>query len=76
MEFVHLGHVAEDTGGGERESSSEFCALQPVLRIQSGRIRMFLGLRDPDSLVRGMDWIQILPFSHKGVEQTEIMLAK
>jgi hypothetical protein len=33
---------------------------------------MFLGLLDPDPEVR----IQILPFSHKDVEQTEIMLAK
>jgi hypothetical protein len=33
---------------------------------------MFLGLLYPVPEVR----IQILPFSHKGVEQTEIMLAK
>jgi hypothetical protein len=31
---------------------------------------------DPNPLVRGMDLVQILPFSHKGVERTEIMLAK
>ncbi len=43
---------------------------------------MFLGLPapDPDLLVRGMDPdpapLRILPFSHKGVEWTEIMLAK
>jgi hypothetical protein len=42
---------------------------------------MFLGLPDPDPdpLVRGTDpgsLIRILPFSHKGVERTEIMLAK
>jgi hypothetical protein len=46
------------------------------------RIRMFLGFQDPDPLVRGMARIQlrirlrVLPFSHKGVEWTEIMLAK
>jgi hypothetical protein len=39
---------------------------------------MFLGLPDLDldPFVRAMDLIQILPFSHRGVEQTEIMLAK
>jgi hypothetical protein len=37
---------------------------------------MFFGLQDPDPLVRGIDQIRILPFSHKGVEWTEIMLAK
>jgi hypothetical protein len=29
--------------------------LEPVLRIQIHRIHMFLGLPDPDPLVRGMD---------------------
>jgi hypothetical protein len=47
--------------------------ILPVLGIRI-RGRMFLGLPDPDPLVRGK--IQILPFSHKGVEWTEIMLAK
>jgi hypothetical protein len=44
---------------------------------------MFLGLRDPDPLVRGMDPdpAQVLrgggfPFSHIGVGRIEIMLAK
>jgi hypothetical protein len=37
---------------------------------------MFLGLQDPDPLVRDRDPDRILPFSHKGVERTEIMLAK
>jgi hypothetical protein len=40
---------------------------------------MFLGLPDPDPLVRALEvWIElrILLFSHKGVEQTEIMLEK
>jgi hypothetical protein len=39
---------------------------------------MSLGLQDPDPdpLVRGMDTAPDLPFSHKGVERTEIMLAK
>jgi hypothetical protein len=48
---------------------------QPVLGIRlRSLIWMFLGLPDPDPLVRGM--FRILPFSHKGVERTEIMLAK
>ncbi len=55
-EFVHLGHVAEAPGGGERENCTKFCALLPVLEIQSRiRILTYLGLLDPDSLVRGMD---------------------
>jgi hypothetical protein len=41
---------------------------------------VFLGLPDPDPeplvRVRIRIWLQILPFSHKGVEQTDIMLAK
>jgi hypothetical protein len=42
---------------------------------------MFLGLPDPDPdpLVRGMEDPNLapdLPFSHKGVDWTEIMLAK
>jgi hypothetical protein len=37
---------------------------------------MFLGLPDPDSLVRGMDPDPDPSFSHKGVARTEIMLAK
>ncbi len=42
------------------------------------RIHMFLGLLDPDPLVRGTVrlWICILPFSHEDVERTEILLAK
>ena len=38
---------------------------------------MFLGFPDPDPLVRGTDPDPVpdLPFSHKGVERTE-MLAK
>ncbi len=40
------------------------------------RIRMFLGLPDSDSFVRGMEPVWILPFSQKGVERTETMLAK
>jgi hypothetical protein len=36
---------------------------------------MFLGLPDPDLIVRGTDPDTSL-FSHKGVERTEIMLAK
>jgi hypothetical protein len=30
-------------------------SLQPVLRIRIHRIHMFLGLSDPDPLVKGMD---------------------
>ncbi len=47
--------------------------LEQQASVLGIRIRMFLGLLDPDSLVRGMDpdpalaRIQILPFSHKGV---------
>ncbi len=41
---------------------------------------MFLGLQDPDPLVRGTDPdlepVPGPPFSQKGVERTEIMLAK
>jgi hypothetical protein len=46
------------------------------------RIRMFLGLPDPDPLVIGTDpdltpaLYGTFPFSHKCVERTEIMLAK
>jgi hypothetical protein len=45
------------------------------------KIRMFFGLPDPNPLVRGTlalirIRIRLLPFSHKGVERTEIMLAK
>jgi hypothetical protein len=57
----------------------ERAACIAVLGIRFwSRIRMFLGLPDPDPLVRGVD-----PdpdpdpyFSHKGDERTEIMLAK
>jgi hypothetical protein len=54
-------------------------ACKPVLGIRIlKRICMFLYLTDPDpkSGLRGTDRIRILPFSHKGVERTEIMLAK
>ncbi len=46
-----------------------------VLGIQ---VRMFLGLPDPDPLVRGTDPDPdpSLSFSQKGVGQTEIILAK
>jgi hypothetical protein len=44
-----------------------------VLRIRIHWIHMFLGLPDPDPFSEV--WIRILPFSHKGVERTEIMLA-
>jgi hypothetical protein len=37
---------------------------------------MFLGLQDPDPLSEVRIRIRILPFSHKDVERTEIMLAK
>jgi hypothetical protein len=51
----------------------------PVLgiRIRIRSIRMFLGLPDPDPLIRGMDPDPApdLPFSHKCVERSEIMWA-
>jgi hypothetical protein len=37
---------------------------------------VFLVLQDPDPLARDMDLDPDLPFFHKGVERTEIMLAK
>jgi hypothetical protein len=48
-----------------------------VLGIRIRKTRMFLGLPDPDPLVRDMIRLRIrnLPFSHS-VERTEIMLAK
>jgi hypothetical protein len=50
----------------------EFFILNIFLSVLGIQIRMFLGLPDPDPLVRGTDsgirlWISILPFSHKGV---------
>ncbi len=36
----------------------------------------FLGLPDPDPVVRGTDPNLVPPFSYEGVQQTEIMLAK
>jgi hypothetical protein len=49
---------------------------RPVLGIllRISRIRMFLGLPDPEVRVRIC--LQILHFSHKDVERTEIMLKK
>jgi hypothetical protein len=35
------------------------------IRIQIHRIHMFLGLLDPNPLVKGMEWIRILPSSCK-----------
>ncbi len=54
----------------------ELCQLRTTRFCLCGIITncvgdMFLGLPDPDPLVRGMD----LDPSHKGVERTEIMLA-
>ncbi len=49
----------------------QLSAGKPVLGIQ-----IFLGLPDPDTLVRGTDSDLNPPFSHKGVERTEILLAK
>jgi hypothetical protein len=37
---------------------------------------MFLGLPDPDALIRGTDLDPDPSLFHKGVERTEIMLAK
>ncbi len=61
-----------------------FFYIEQVLGIRIRRIRLFLGLPDPDPHVFGPPGsgfvsqirIRLLPFSHKGVERTEIMLAK
>ncbi len=60
----------ELTAGGEGRGKvpNHTTAKRPAPLSVLG-IRMFLGLPDPDPLVRGMDWIRILSFSHKGVEQ-------
>jgi hypothetical protein len=51
--------------------------LPVVLGIRIRRIRMFLGHPDPGSITISQELrIRILPFSHKCVEQSEIMLAK
>jgi hypothetical protein len=42
-----------------------FSVLGIRIRIRIHRTRMFLGLPDPDPLVRGMDRLRILPFLHK-----------
>jgi hypothetical protein len=47
-----------------------------VLMIRIPRIRMFLGLPDPWSEVQMRIRLLMLPFSHKGAERTEILLAK
>ncbi len=57
------------------------CYLYAVLGIRIRRIRMFLGLPNPDPLVRGTDSdpdqaIRNLHFSQEGVERTDIMLGK
>jgi hypothetical protein len=55
----------------------DFKALLGIrIRIQIRRISMFSGLPDPDLLVRGRIRIRlwILPFSHKSVERTEIIV--
>jgi hypothetical protein len=52
--------------------------VQNIKAVLGIRIRRFLGLPDPDPLVRGTDPAPDLDpaVSHKGVEPTEIMLAK
>jgi hypothetical protein len=52
---------------------SKSCAVLGI-RIRILRIRMFLGLPDPDPLVRGADPDPSL--SHKCIERAEIMPAK
>jgi hypothetical protein len=54
--------------------TSGFPLPVPEMPMLGIRIRMFLGLPDPDPLVRGTVRIRILPFPHKGVERTGIML--
>ncbi len=63
--------------------SVAFLLTKYQMELMGIRIRMFLSLQDPDPLVRGKDpgvrnriRLRILPFSHKCVEQTEIMFAK
>jgi hypothetical protein len=48
--------------------------MKPFPSVLWIRIRMFLGLPDPEQLVGGTN--PDLPFYNKGVEGTEIMLAK
>ncbi len=58
---------------------SEDCLEHSVMLGIRIWICMFLGLPDPDLLVRASEVlirIRILPFPHKGVERAEIMLAK
>jgi hypothetical protein len=50
--------------------------ILPVLGIWIRRIRMFLGLPDPDSLVRGINPDPDPSLFHKCVERTEEMLDK
>jgi hypothetical protein len=47
-----------------------------VLLLSVLGIWMFLGLPDPDQIVRGMDLDPDPSLRNKGVERTEIMLAK
>jgi hypothetical protein len=42
--------------------------MNPVLGIRMHKIRMLLGLSDPDPLVEVWIRIRILPFFHKRVE--------
>jgi hypothetical protein len=63
---------SEEVWTGKLLSLGPLCNFMTVLGIRIRRIRMFLGLKDPDTLVRGR--IRIPPFSHKGVERIEIIL--
>jgi hypothetical protein len=68
--YTSVHELAQDSFGWSPKS-----ILRTVFRI---RTRKFLGLPDPDSLVERYlrIRIQILPFSRKGVERSEIMLEK
>jgi hypothetical protein len=63
-------------------------ADEPQQNHRSAQIQVFISVGDPDLDPQDLAfririhysevqiWIWILPFSHKGVKQTEIMLAK
>jgi hypothetical protein len=78
------GEDAQDPGEQEEDLlylKARSSVGDPDLDPQDRRIRMFFGLPDRDPLVRGMDLDPALdpggfPFSFKGVEWIEIMLAK
>jgi hypothetical protein len=72
-----LGFPTESAPVGKKPKLFHKLLIKAVLGIQiRNRIRMFLGLRDPDPLVRGMDLAPDPPLFPECVEWTEIMLDK